>query len=57
MIAQAVIARVVAESRADGRPMDAALEAAYPFGERSGPAWQLWCEETHRALSLRSTAA
>jgi hypothetical protein len=56
-IANAVIRRVIAESAATGRAVEADLDAAYPFGERSGPAWQIWCDEIRRALSVRSTAA
>jgi hypothetical protein len=56
-IAQAVIQRVIAENEAAGRPGDSGLDMAYPFGVRSGLPWQLWCEETHRVFSVRSTAA
>jgi hypothetical protein len=57
MIAESVIRRVIEESSAAGTPVDSSLDAAYPFGERSGPAWQIWCEEIRRILSVRSTAA
>ena|SRR5512141_2895460 len=56
-IAESVIRRVMAENSAAGRPVDTSLDAAYPFGERSGPAWQIWCDEVRRAFSVRSSAA
>jgi hypothetical protein len=56
-IAEAVIRRVMDENSAAGRPVDSSLDAAYPFGARSGPVWEIWCDEVRRAFSLRSSAA
>jgi hypothetical protein len=52
LVAEAVIRRVLMEvgGIAEG-PVMRAVDAAYPFGQRRGRAYQIWRDETRRALS------
>lgn len=55
-IAHAVVSRVVMELAGEPDRISSALDAAYPFGERSGFAYQIWREEARR-VGISSHAA
>lgn len=60
-IAHAVIRRVLLEAPGQRRQgphtaLEAALDAAYPFGLRRGTAYEIWRDECRRAANRCSAA-
>jgi hypothetical protein len=52
LVAEAVIRRVLMEAGCVSEgPAMRAVDAAYPFGQRRGRAYQIWRDEARRAFS------